>query len=81
MSSPAREWLLAMEREGDRRPSKRRLELLRTAAKAHVEYARAAAEVGHYVLGRLYRVSVFAVLEGVLRFVPSFKIFFHCIIK
>lgn len=39
-----------MESEGDRRPTPYRLELLKRAAEAHIEYARAAAEVGFGVV-------------------------------
>ena len=45
LSTSAKAWVLAMEDESDRRPTARRLELLREAASAHVEYARSAAEV------------------------------------
>lgn len=45
LSSAAKEWVLAMETEGDRRPTARRLELLRKAAESHIEYARSASEV------------------------------------
>lgn len=47
LSSAAKEWVLSMEKsEGDRRPNAHRLDLLRKAAEAHIEYARSAAEVG-----------------------------------
>ena len=46
LSSAVKAWVLAMEDKSDRRPTARRLELLREAAAAHVEYARSAAEVG-----------------------------------
>lgn len=45
LSSAAKDWVLAMEDEGDRRPTARRLDLLRKAAESHIEYARSAAEV------------------------------------
>ncbi|CAM9778051.1 unnamed protein product, partial [Sphacelaria rigidula] len=44
VSNAVKKWVLAMEREGNRLPTKRRMELLLAAAKAHIEYARAAAE-------------------------------------
>lgn len=37
--------MLAMETEGDRRPTVRTLELLRKAAESHVKYVRDASEV------------------------------------
>lgn len=46
LSSAAKDWVLSMEDEGDRRPTARRLDLLRKAAESHIEYARSAAEVG-----------------------------------
>eukprot|EP00903_Cladosiphon_okamuranus_P010710 g10122.t1 len=44
LSSAAKEWVLSMEDDGDRRPTARRLDLLRKAAESHIEYARSAAE-------------------------------------
>lgn len=46
LSSAAKDWVLSMEDEGDRRPTPHRLGLLRRAAESHIEYARSAAEVG-----------------------------------
>ena len=46
LSIAAKDWVLAMETESDRRPTARRLELLRKAVECHVEYSRSAAEVG-----------------------------------
>lgn len=45
LSNAAKEWVLAMETQGDRRPTARRLELLRKAVDGHISYARSAAEV------------------------------------
>lgn len=45
LSNAAKDWVLAMEGDGDRRPTVRRLELLRKAAESHVEYVRNASEV------------------------------------
>lgn len=45
LSVAAKEWVLAMESQSDRRPTAHRLELLREAANSHIEYARHAAEV------------------------------------
>ncbi|CBN79817.1 Carnitine/choline O-acyltransferase [Ectocarpus siliculosus] len=44
LSSAAKDWVLSMEDEGDRRPTPHRLGLLRRAAESHIEYARSAAE-------------------------------------
>lgn len=52
LSSAAKEWVLAMETAGDRRPTARRMELLQKAAASHIEYARSASEVRCVVTGR-----------------------------
>ncbi|CAM9514964.1 unnamed protein product, partial [Hapterophycus canaliculatus] len=46
LSKAAKDWVLSMEKDdqSDRRPTARRLQLLRKAAESHIEYARSAAE-------------------------------------